>query len=127
MKTFISQSIAEKQLCIHCKYCVTTYPTLFAGEPCHSCSLKRNRVDDSPKHTAAFARKNPLICGGRKWALSSDVVVCETDAQAEHMRSEDWINGFIERAKELVAKNESPTVTCGGLDEAIRRVKAGLV
>ena len=124
MKTYVTSELIAKRLCIHCKHCETTYPTLEASNPRHNCTLKRSDVDNSPCYTAHEARLRRSICGGHYWQQGSNVAVYSTETEAKAAQKEDWIRSFISIAREHIRDGVVPRVTCGGYDEARRRVEA---
>lgn len=116
MKTFVEQSQIDKKLCIHCKHCEEH------GLPPQRimCGLFRSPVDDSPIRSAFVARMNPVWCGGRKWEINPDIVVCKTEQDAENFQHEDSVGQFMSTARDIVrGKISRPLCTCAGLEEAM--------
>ena len=122
MKTFVTQSKIDKKLCIHCKHCESVGlfpPRLF-------CGLYRSKADDSPLYSVQMVRNNPFKCGGRKWEISPNIQTCETEEEAERLQHEESVASYMSRARRIVATGERCYMTCGALDEAIKRVRREL-
>jgi hypothetical protein len=119
-KSFIEKSQIDKKLCIHCKHC-----SVYAGLGVKDrimCGLYRDKVDDSELYTAFYSRLNPLKCGGSKWEISPDIVICQSKEDAESFQSEDWIESFLPLARKVVkGEVEKPLFTCGGYEKALER------
>jgi len=121
MKLYIEKSQIDKKLCIHCEHC-SVYAGIGAKDRI-MCGLYRDKIDNSEIYYAWQSRSLLGKCGGRKWKVSSNLVICESKEKADHLRSEDWIEGFMPFAREVVKNNQKISITCGGLDSAIERVR----
>ena len=124
-KSFIEKSQINKKLCIHCKYC-----SVYAGLGMKDrvmCGLYKDKVDDSELYYAWQSRYIPWRCGGRKWEIAPNLIVCESKEEAAHLRSEDFIERFMPLARKVVKEEEKESpFTCGGYEEAKLRARQNL-
>jgi len=123
-KSFVEKSKIEKKLCINCKHC-SVYAGL--GKDRIMCGLYKDKVDDSELYYAWQSRDIPWRCGGRKWEIDPKIVVCESEEEADFLRSESFIESFMPLARKVVKgeTKESP-FSCGGYEEALKRAKQEL-
>jgi|GEM_PF-3997306 hypothetical protein len=121
-KLFVEKSQIDKKLCIHCKYC-SVYSVLGMQDRI-MCGLYKNKVDDSELYHAWQNRYILWRCGGRKWEIASNLVVCESKEQADYCRSEDFIGRFMPLARRVIrGEAAQPTSTCDGFEQAKERAK----
>ena len=114
---YITQERLNKKLCIDCRHVVL-------GMDRPKCGYFRSKVDDSPKDYAQITRD--FDCKGIFWK-SKDFIIVKDENEAARLRNEDFINDFMDFARKVVrGEAKLSEVTCGGLEEAIRRAKLEL-
>ena len=122
-KSFEVKSKIDKKLCINCKHCLIFYSLGGMGDRI-MCGFYRDKVDDSEIYSAFRSRYSPWLCGGRKWEIKPEIVICKSEEEANFLRSEQFIEGFLPLARQVVrGEVKKPQFTCGGYEEAIKRAK----
>lgn len=102
-KSFIEKSLINKKLCVHCEHC-----SVYIGAGVKKkimCDFYKNKVDGSSLYHAWQSRYIPWRCGGKKWEIASNIVVCEDQQQAAFLRSEDFNEKFeqsLNRSKMII-------------------------
>jgi len=125
-KLFVEKSQIDKKLCIHCKYC-SVYSVLGMQDRI-MCGLYKNKVDDSELYHAWQNRYILWRCGGRKWEIASNLVVCESKEQADYCRSEDFIGRFMPLARRVIrAKPPNPHLLVMGLSRPKKELKKNFI
>ena len=123
MKEFIEKERLDKRLCIDCLHHVSIGG--FMGNPTHYCGkYDRSPVDDSPTVLAILARqKDPCNEEGVYWEKLENLIEARDKEEAKHLNYEEGVSEWMDHAKRHYMK-EDPMISCGSLDEAIKRVRA---
>ena len=125
MKTYINKSKLDKKLCIHCKHC-----NVYSGcglKDRIMCDLYKDKVSGSELYSAFSNRYNIFKCGGFKWEISPDILVCETEKEAIELNYESQIESYMDYARKILKGDiKKGPITCGFLEKALEKASKEL-